>query len=215
MMDYVYISFIAASLLIGLICTTRSSHISYKLLLIFLLVTLTNEITCFILKNNNISTYPLYNIYYYFRFPFLGLIFYKLYPTDKSIPLIVKLFWGLSIILLFVFLHQYGGIKKLHVNYLITGGIFIILLALLYFYVLFKSEEVTNSFRTRFFWISAGFFFFFLGTIPFFSILRPLVKKYPAFASNQLIITKLLSILLYSLIAIDYYIQWKQKKLNS
>jgi hypothetical protein len=214
MIDYVYISFIAIALCIGLICTNRSSHISYKLLNIFLAVTLCNEVLCFILKKQYINTHLNYNIYYYFRFPFLGFIYYKLHPSYKIVPSLVKFFLALTVILFLLSLYLYNGITKLHTIYLLAGGIFVILLSLLHFYILLKNEDAINPFQARFFWVATGLFFYFLGILPFLGILNFLVKKDLIFASHQLIIAKLLSVLLYSLIMIDYLIQWKQMKLK-
>jgi hypothetical protein len=57
-------------------------------------------------------------------------------------------------------------------------------------------------------------FFYFLGVIPFLGIINFLVKTDLILAAHQLIIAKTLSILLYSFIAIDYIIQWKQARLK-
>lgn len=213
MIDFIYISFIGLSIIVGLIFTRKSSQLSYKLLVGFLIITFCNEVLCYILKQNRINTHLFYNIYYYFRFPFLGLVFYKLLTEQKIIANFIQFFWIISILLFFVCIYLYG-IRKLHTIYLLSGGVFILLLCLSRFLTLLKNEEVTNPLRSPFFWISTGLFFYFLGVLPFLGVINFLVKQDIIFAGNQLVITKILSIFLYSLIALDYFIQWKQAKLE-
>src|SRR4051794_21615749 len=100
MMDIIYMSFIGLSVLCGLIFLKKSSHIAYKLLLIFLIVTLSNEITCFFVKQNHDQTQVYYNIYYYFRFPFIGLAFHTIFfNKNKFISYFIISFYLLSILL--------------------------------------------------------------------------------------------------------------------
>lgn len=212
MLDFIYIAVIALSLLCGLIFIKRSSHISYKLLLLFLLVTLFNEIFCYFLKKQRTNTHFYYNIYYYFRFPFLGFVFYRLLSSKKIVTIFIRIFWGLTGVLFFVCLYLYNGMNKLHTIYLLSGGLFVLMLCLFNFYFLLKDEDIVNPFKTRFFWISTGLFLYFLGILPFLGVINLLIKQDIIFANHQLIITKSLSIFLYSLIATDYFIQWKQMR---
>src|SRR5581483_1698659 len=195
MLDYVYISFIALSLCCGLVCTRRSSHSSYKLLLIFLFVTLFNEAFCYVLKHHKQNTHFYYNLYYYFRFPFLGYIFQRLYSGNKTITIVIKTFYILTIPLFLLCLYLYHGITKLHSIYLVGGGLFIVVLCLLHFYNLLKKDDIHNPFKAPFFWIATGLFFYFLGVIPFLGIINFLVKTDLILAAHQLIIAKTLSIL--------------------
>ncbi len=214
MLDLVYMSFIAASIVTGLVFLKASSHVSYKLLLVFLIVTLSNEVLCYFLKKALINTHFFYNLYYYFRFPFLGLIFYRLLYPNKFFVWFIVSFFILTVVLFFICLRLYGGLYKLHTIYLLSGGIFVIALCLLYLLSLLRSDEVINPLQTPFFWTSTGLLFYFLAVLPFLGVLNFLVKKDIIFASQYLILTKIMSLILYSLIAIDFYIQWKQVKLK-
>lgn len=213
MLDYIYIAFIGFSFIVSIVFTKKASHIAYKLLSFFLVVTFCNEVICYLLKKDGVSTYMYYNFYYYFRFPFLGFIFQKVFNTQKVLRNFIYGFYVISVIMLLVNLYLYDGVSKLHITYLLLGGVFIIILCLMRFFFLLH-EKNSNPFQSIFFWVSTAFFFYFLGVLPILGVVNFLVKKQIVFASQQFIITKCLSILLYSLISIDYIIQWKQAKLK-
>ncbi len=212
MLDKIYISFIFSAFILGLVFIKRSSPFNYKLLLFFLFVTCFNESVCFYIKSNALgSTYTFYNVYYYFRFLLLGWIFLPLF-SSKLQKNIIYLFFILSIsMLVFNFFYYYNS-KELHTNYQLLGGVFTITLCLLHFYNILKGSLKENPLKAKFFWISTGFFFYFLGTLPFFGILRLLVEKDIIFAEQYYVLVKSFSIYLYSLIAIDFYIQWKYQR---
>ncbi len=212
MLDKIYISFIFAAFISGLIFIKKSSPFNYKLLLFFLLVTCMNESVCFYIKSNALgSTYIFYNFYYYFRFPLIGWMFLPLFYS-KFQKKIVYLFFILSISFFFFNFFFYYQAIELHINYQLLGGIFTITFCLLHFYNILKRSHKENPLTTNFFWISTGFFFYFLGTLPFFGVLRLLVEKDIIFAEQYYILVKSLNIYLYSLIALDFYIQWKYQK---
>lgn len=213
MLDITYLSFIGVSVLVGLMCTKASSRPSYKLLLLFLIITLINETLCYFLKKQGTNTQTFYNLYYYLRFPILGYTFRKIFPCKGFYSKLILAFNYITVILLFVCLYLYG-INRLHVIYLMAGGVFIIVLCLLYFLRLVRNDKFTNPFATPLFWASTGFFFYFLGVLPFLGVINFLVKEDMVSAEQMLFINKTLSIMLYSLIGIDFYTQWKQQKLK-
>lgn len=200
--------------IIGLVFTKKSSQFSYILLLVFLLITFINEAICLYIKNNQLgSTYIFYNFYYYFRFPIIGWMFLNIF-SNKLQKRFVYLFMLFSVILFFVNNFYLYGFYTLHSNYQFSGGIFIIIISLIHFYNILKNTKKKNPLTTPFFWVATGLFFYFLGTLPFFGILNFLLKKEIIFVSAYLIIIKSFSILLYSLIGIDFYIQWKYQRLD-
>jgi hypothetical protein len=211
-LDILYISFIFIIVIIGLIFTKKSSLFSYKLLLLFLIVTFLNESICFYIKIKHLgSTYIFYNFYYYFRFPLLGWMFLFLLP-NKVQKSIIYIFLALSFFLFLFNSFYLYGFNSLHSNYLLSGGVFIILLSLIHFYNILKNSKKKNPLTTPFFWVSTGLFFYFLGIQPFFGIINVLLKKDIIFVAEYLIIIKSLSIFLYTLIGIDFYFQWKNLK---
>ena len=213
-LDILYIGWILMVFIIGLVFTKKSSHFSYKLLLVFLIVTFMNESICLYIKNKQLgSTYIFYNFYYYFRFPIIGWMFLNMFSNQLQKGT-VYLFLLFSVILFFVNNFYLYGFYTLHSNYQFSGGIFIIIISLIHFYNILKNTKKKNPLTTPFFWVATGLFFYFLGTLPFFGILNFLLKKEIIFVSAYLIIIKSFSILLYSLIGIDFYIQWKYQQLE-
>ncbi|MEO7446084.1 MAG: hypothetical protein ABIT96_13940 [Ferruginibacter sp.] len=212
MMDYIYISLIGIVFLLGLFMVKKQSLFSYKLMLVFLLYTFLNESWCWYLKNYAYgNTYALYNIYYYIRFPIIGWMYWYVLSTLGA-RIVIKIFWILSVFALIVNTFLLYGFHLLHSNYLVAGGVFCILLALMHFYVILTSIKKYNPLQTPFFWISTALFFYFLGILPFFGIINLLLKEDLIFVDTYSIIIKTLSILLYTLIGIDFYVQWKNLK---
>ncbi len=210
-LDILYISFILLALVIGLIFTKKSSQFTYKLLLSFLLITFLNESICFLIKTKHLgSTYIFYNIYYYFRFPILGCMFLEIF-FNRYQKIFVYLFFVFSIALFFINSFYLYGFNSLHSNYLLSGGVFVIILSLVHFYNILKNSKKKNPLKTPLFWVATGLFFYFLGILPFYGIINLLLKSDMIFVSEYLTIIKSLSIFLYTLIAIEFYIQWKHQ----
>ena len=211
-LDIIYISFIFLSSLSGLIFVKKTSHFSYKLLIIFLIITGLNESVCLYIKNNNHgSTYVLYNFYYYFRFTIFGVMFFLL-SINKVEKKLILIFLLLSPLLFFLNTFYLYGLLLLHSNYQLLGGIMIIILCLFQFFKLIRNTKQSNPLTTPFFWTSTGLFFYFLCSLPFFGIINLLVKRDVIFVNDYLIIVKSLSIFLYSLIGIDFFVQWRFQK---
>jgi hypothetical protein len=197
---------------VGLLFLRKASPLWYKLMLPFLLLTFANELVCYFLKRDLVNTTLYYNIYYYFRFPILGVVYYDAMKRSKFSGHLLKGFVVISICFFVFNIHAYKSLWKLHTNYLLTGGLFIIVFSLIYLYHLIKSEVLVNPILTPFFWVSTGFLLYFLGIIPFIGVLKILTQKSLVIATQQFIISKSLSIVLYSLISFSFYLQWRQTK---
>ena len=171
---------------------------------------------CYSLKQVGFKrTYVFYNIYYYFRFPMLGLIFQTiLAKRNKPAVYFITGFYFISLLLFFIFYDLYGGLfKQVHTSYLLIGGVFVIINCLLLFYQSVKEEELMGPFSFPFFLCSVALFLYFLGILPFFGVINILVKKnYYTASFNPSLISRSLSIIIYSLISIDYFLQWKRMK---
>ncbi|MBC7537051.1 MAG: hypothetical protein H7258_15280 [Ferruginibacter sp.] len=180
-----------------------------------LVITLLNEVMCYSLKQVGLKrTYIFYNIYYYVRFPLLGLIFQTVFAKrNKAAVYFTTGFFFVSFFLFFIFFQLYEGLnRQVHTSYLLIGGVFVIINCLLLFYQAMKEEELIGPFSFPFFLCSVALFLYFLGILPFFGILNILVIKYYSASGNPALIAKSLSIIIYSLISIDYYLQWKRMK---
>jgi hypothetical protein len=212
LIDFIYISVIGISFIVGLLFFKRTSPLWNILLLPFLFITFANETLCYFLKNNLINTTLSYNLYYYFRFPLLGFVYYDAMNRNRLSSLILRWFLVVSAFFFVFNIYTYKTLFKLQTNYLLAGGLFIILFSLIYLYQLIKAEVLTNPIITPFFWVCMGFLLYFLGIIPFLGVLNILAKKSLVIAAQQFIISKSLSIVLYTLISFGFYLQWKQTK---
>lgn len=159
------------------------------------------------------STYVFYNIYYYLRFSILGLSFLNLF-SGKWQKLFIWTFLLISVFMFLINMIYVYGFGLLHSNYQLIGGIFIITLCMIHFYTILKNTKRKNPLITPLFWTSIGLFFYFLCTLPFFGIVNLLVKKDIIFVEQYLIIVKSVSIFLYSMFSLDFYVQWKYQKLE-
>jgi hypothetical protein len=154
LLDFIYISFIGLSVLCGLLFTKKASHIAYKLFLFFLIITLGNEIICYFFKKSGfMHTLIFYNIYYYFRFTFLGVIYQCIFTKkDKAINYFINSFYVISVLLFFICWYLYNGIyDRMHTIYLLVGSVFVIINCMLLFYKSVKNEEVIKPLMTDIF----------------------------------------------------------------
>ncbi len=221
LLDIIYLSFIAFSVICGLIFTKRASHKCYKIFLIVLILTTLNETGSYVVKylasihkiNIKVNTLPNYNIFFYLRFILLALIFQSIFTRkNKLIYYCINLFYVISIVMFFVCYNLYDGIKKIHTVYYITGGVFVIVNCLLLFYQSVNNEEEVSPFEFPFFLSAVALFLLFLGILPFMGMINFLTKYNARLFENQQIIIKCLNVVFYSLISLDYYKQWKRMK---
>ena len=200
------------SVICGWFFGRKTNHIVHKLLFYFLLVTFINESVCLVLKRNAIATQVYYNLYYYFRFPLIVCMYSIVMQKAVYVQYLALFFYLLSILMFVLLVGKEGGIYKLDTRYLLTGGITVILFCIVYFYRLLQNEDDRPLSMTLFFLVSIGFFVYFLGVIPSLGLINFLVKKDIIQATFGLMVPKILSILLYSLIAIEFYLQWTNSK---
>ncbi|MEO6669393.1 MAG: hypothetical protein ABIN36_07945 [Ferruginibacter sp.] len=155
-----------------------------------------------------------YNIYYYFRFPFLALVFQTiLSKKNPFVDYFIKLFYIISIPLFFICFYLYHGLyKQLHTIYLLIGGVFVIINCLLLFYESIKNDEIINPFAFPFFISTMALFLYFLVILPFFGVINFLVASKTIMARDPALVAKVMSTIFYSLISVDYYLQWKRTK---
>ena len=211
LIDFIYISFIAASVITGLLLVKKASPVWNKALVFFLMVTLFNEVLCYFLKKRAVNTIAFYNCYSYFRFPMLAWIYFDVLKKQRIQRPVFVSFLVLTVLLFIFNLFFYKSFFVLHSSYFLAGGIYVIILSLIYTYSLMDKDSLQNPLREPFFWISSGFLLYFLGALPFIGAIKLLTKYNTVLASQQLIITKSMSIVLYSLITIGFVLQWKKK----
>jgi hypothetical protein len=215
-LDFIYLSFILLSVICGWVFGRKTGHIVHRVLFVFLLVTFINESVCFVLKKNGIATQVNYNFYYYFRFPLIVFLYSLIIKKALFYNYFAWLFYLLSVAMFISLISVPGGVYKFDTKYLLTGGVAVVLSCIAHFYCLLRSNEEQPLRITVFFFVSIGFFVYFLGVIPSLGLINFLVKKDIIHATFALLVPKILSIFLYSLISIEYYLQWTiSKKLKT
>ena len=111
----------------------------------------------------------MFSIFFYFA------IFYKTFETKNLKLLVVSVSIGFTIYTLFNFFYKDGFFTfSSPANTL--GSVLTILLCLLYFVTLFKSEEFINYFKIPMFWIATGLLFFFVGDFIYYSFIGYIIK---------------------------------------
>lgn len=216
MLNYIYLFFILISILVGFVFVKKQSQLAFRLLLIYIVITFCNELYCYYLLNHLVvSTVPNYNIYFYVRFIFLGGIFLNIFRQYKKLyKIIFLLFCGLSIFLFFYCYQKYNGFGLLHTEYFFAGCCFIIISCLLYLLDLYQRSDDLPLLDNVFLISTVGLLLYFIGVMPFTGIINYLAKNNLILVDYQKTISKSLSIVFYSLLAFDFYIQWKNLKLK-
>lgn len=212
--DFFYIGLIGLSFLIGLFTMWKAGQLSYTLLCVLLLITFINESVSFYIKLNGLgNTYIYYNIYYFIRFALIGLIYYFLFKNKMQRGFVLFFFLVSSFFLVHSFFYL-NYFTQLNTKYLLTGGVFTIVCCLILFTNILKKATKSNPLTQPFFFISTGFFFFFLGILPFYGIVNLLLRNNVIVTTQYLSLVKMMSIFLYLLITADFIVQWRIRKSN-
>ncbi|MDD7915083.1 hypothetical protein [Polaribacter ponticola] len=139
----------------------KSKFYTYFVLYLFC-ACLTDFVSSFIKDNN----FWFINLYTFFEFNLVALIYYNLIKSTKTLKLIIKLVIVFNLIYFLSFivveLQKYTTSLEGVVN-----SVFIIL----FFKELLNSNKILNYKKLFSFWMSVGFLIFYLVTIPFFTLL--------------------------------------------
>lgn len=215
MLNYIYLSFILMSIIAGLVFVKKQSQLAFKLLLIYIAITFCNEMYCYYLANLLVFTISFYNFFHYFRFIFLGCIFLCIFRQYRNLYKPIFLFFcGLTIFLFFYCYQKYNGFGALHTEYFFAGCCFIIFSCLLYLLDLYQRSDDLPLLDNVFLISTVALLIYFIGVMPFTGILNYIAKNNVNLAVYQKTISRSLSIVFYSLLAFDFYIQWKNLKLK-
>jgi hypothetical protein len=203
---------ISLAILIALFTTNKRTSKEFKILLFFLIATGLNTLIIRITSNHQIRNHFIQNIYNYIRFPLLAWAYFHFFKTRHSNWYKISFALWLMTPLLIVYSLIHNGWNTLNTPYMVAGSVFVIICALLYFYFLFNADNVLQPFRFPLFWSSVGFFFYFLSILPSFGIFNLLMADDLLLAKRIFILSNAMGIILYSLISLDFLIQWKQQK---
>lgn len=106
------------------------------------------------------------NIFTFFEFNFLALIYFNLLKDKEALRLVKILMLTFNIIYFSSF--YFSAIESYTV---VMEGVVNMVFVVLYFKELLNSEKILNYKKLLPFWISVGFLIFYLSSIPFFTLL--------------------------------------------
>ena len=180
---------------------------SDKFFVYFLWYTFLLEITGRLLE----KAFGLNNIWLYNAFTITSFLFYFYWFINilngKTLKKIVIIFAGVFLIVAFVSLY-YESWLVYHKYAFIVGALFVLVLTVLHFYQLLRSDEVLEVRFKLSFWISTGLLLFYMGMIPLFILSE--YMRVRSFSFNVILIS--LNVILYSCYIIGFI--WTKKKYN-
>ncbi|WP_334055921.1 hypothetical protein [Polaribacter sp. P097] len=120
-----------------------------------------------ILRRNFFSNYSidLYNVYTFFEFNSIVLIYYHLIQQKKRLKIVKILAVSFNVVYILSFIFDYYILYTIPLEG-VVNSIFVIL----YFVELLNSDNILNYKKLFPFWMSVGFLIFYLTSVPFWSL---------------------------------------------
>lgn len=120
-----------------------------------------------ILRRNFFTNYSidLYNVYTFFEFNSIALIYYHLIQQKKRLKIVKVLAVSFNVVYLLSFIFDYYILYTIPLEG-VVNSIFVIL----YFVELLNSDNILNYKKLFPFWMSVGFLIFYLTSVPFWSL---------------------------------------------
>jgi hypothetical protein len=210
MVKYISINILAelSCLLFALFYLNKDKSM-WRLMVLFLLIIVSTEITGRQFTLVGISNQWLYNIYLLVEAGFVGFMFYKLLKIRKA--------WMIAALFLFLVTFVVESYLKgfqhfLSVTNLLSSTLFVIF-SLVYFYRLLQDEDHYDLIlHPPFWWVTGCLFFYFGGTVcniffDYLSILKSSEISYPL----RYIIFSLLNFILYSCWSYSFLCRYRQR----
>ena len=200
-LKYIVLCFEFTTLLVALLYIKKHKAIYFKFFIAYAAVTLIVEYLGNIVlpKNNGY----IYNIYTFFEFNLVAIIYYFLSREkySKNFITYVSIFFNVLYALSF-----YSAFIK---QYLVLALAFILsLFMVLYYKELLNSDKIVNYKKNLSFWMTTGMFFYYLTTIPFLALVYLTELK----NDEVNFIIRLITIATHSCFIIG--IIWSQRKVN-
>lgn len=180
----------------------KDTPIHLKIFPLFLLATISIEVSGIVLWRQGKSNIHLYNI-----FGAISVMFYLYFIRNIIHKSSVKHLINVTIFVypLLVFLNtQFIQINAFHSITYSLGCLLIVASCIYYFFELFQLRKSINLLREPSFWICSALLFFFTCTLPFIGMTNFLSKVSPVIAKNLGAILAIINFMLYSLFAIAF-----------
>jgi hypothetical protein len=128
-----------------------------------------------------------YNILFDIRFLVIAVFFFFQF-SEQLTKKMIRAFLVLFPVFVIINTLRFQGFYTLHTYSYVLGGIFVILLCILYFWKLYNSEETQSIFKDPVFWFSLSWLFYFFITVPYFGMMNYLVNNWLDFASRYYVV---------------------------
>jgi hypothetical protein len=122
-------------------------------------------------------------LYTFFVIPFEFLFYYWLFHWQLRQTGYRR--WPAIFTVLYVLFYAFDMAYLRHLQFAfssfsyMTGCVMLLILVIIYFSTLVKSESILEFKKNMMFWVCAGILIFFLGSFPFYGLWNTLMKKYP------------------------------------
>jgi hypothetical protein len=204
--------FIGIGLIAGLfVCFRKETPLYLKLFPFFLLITLAVEIIGSIMREKNIHTIMMYNIFTTFEFVFYLWVLRQIVSHTKAKKIIL---YCLFVYPLLVFFDIFFWSNSDHFHAITNAiGCFLVVATCIYYFLeLFQLPHSVNLFSEPAFWVCSGLLFFYTCTFAIFGVTN-FVKQLSTVNLKTLgDILDLMNILLYSSFAIAFLCRLRTRK---
>lgn len=160
-----------------------------------------------VLRQYGVLSAPYYNIYTFFEYNFIAIIYYKLTKEEKSHKLI---FYLIGIFNVFYFTGFYY--QDLQDYSYLLGAITVCVFMIFYLKELLKSDSILIFQKHLPFWITVAFLIYYLSTVPFYLVLYVL-KIDTREGSQSLFLVQKILVVVTNLCYI-YGLIWSSKQKN-
>lgn len=189
----------------GILCWARLTPRFWKAFPVYLFIITCCEFAGWYMSNHAIKGSK--EMYGYFVVPLEFLFMYFLYyknlqkhfqKTVLALSLVYILCWGIELIFV-----QYTKWIWFSMSYSV-GSIIMLILGIIYFLQLIKSEKLLTYKKQIFFWVNLGLMLFYVGTFPFYATMGVLYNKAPNLYAFLYWMAKILDYVMYIFFIIGF-----------
>lgn len=202
------------AIIIGILRYNKSNHLYFRLLPLFLLLTLLVELLSQLMHHTKNGNVFIYNLFTILEFTFLSFVFWSIIPNPQAAKQIRQFSFILpAICLCNVFFIQ--GVNTFHSYTYMLGCLVMIFYSIIYFYQIFNSSQRFDLLREPAFWISIGVMFFYISSFSVFGLLNNISKLPNILKYNLQKILYVVNAFYYTLFIIAFLCQFKITKSRS
>jgi hypothetical protein len=201
-MSYIYLCFIAISLITSLFFYSDKRHPYLKVFPPFLFITLIAESFGAYLRYTNKNNLYIYNFFTVFEFCFY-MFLVSLIISHYKAKLIIRVISFLYVIIAISNILFFQGTKTFHTVTYSLGCLIIVGVCIYYFFELFRLPKAVKLSKDPAFWICSGLLFFYCCGFPLYAFINFWVR-FDWMAKSFGDIFTILNIFLYSLFTIAF-----------